>query len=167
MKKLLNTVLKIINIIIITVMILIVLVNLYTIGAKKIKGVKIPTVCGYAYAAVLSGSMSEAVNVDDVVITKKMDSYKTGDIIMFDTAGQIVTHRIVKETDEGYITKGDANNAEDNWIVEDKDITGRVVKVVPGFGKVIQFFKEPFGMLILTLVAAAIIMIPSMINRED
>ena len=42
----------------------------------------------------------------------------------------LVTHRIISETANGYITKGDANESVDNWIVTQSDIIGVVKKKI-------------------------------------
>ena len=59
---------------------------------------------------VLSGSMEPVIPVGSVVI---IDQSKTAvsarDIAAFSRNGQTVTHRIIKETEDGFITKGDAN----------------------------------------------------------
>ena len=156
MKKAANIISKIISFIVMAVLLAIVIMNIYIIGMKYIKGVDQPTVFGYSYAIVLSGSMADTINVDDIVVTKKCDSYEKGDIIMFNTESMTVTHRINEVTDEGYITKGDANNAEDNWIIEDDDTVGKVVKIIPKAGRFIGFLQTPLGMLILVLLAFGI-----------
>lgn len=167
MKKTFSIILKIIDIILIAVMVVVIISNIYILGIRHIKGVSQPTIFGYAYAVVLSGSMADTINVDDVVITKADDLYEPGDVIMFTTESSIVTHRIVDKTDEGYITKGDANNAEDNWLILDEQVIGKVVKVIPSIGKAIGFMQSPLGMMIITLIAFAMIMLPGIFKRYD
>jgi len=97
---------------------------------------------GYTYFQILTGSMEDTINVDDVVfvhITKDVD---VNDIISFNDEGSVVTHRVIEKTDKGFITKGDNNNASDGEITKDR-VIGKVVKVGKQYGKVKRFVFEP------------------------
>lgn len=83
-----------------------------------------PTVLGVAPMVVLSGSMSgtaeDHIEVGDLIFTTKPDTeaLQVGDVVAFKDGNVVVTHRIVAVTaDESgkkqFITKGDANNTED------------------------------------------------------
>lgn len=48
-----------------------------------------------------------------------------GDIVAFQKGEITVVHRIVKETGEGYVTKGDNNDVADPGILQKENITGR------------------------------------------
>jgi len=80
--------------------------------------------------AIGSSSMRGTINKGDVVIIdKKNKKYHKNDIIAFSKNGEIIVHRIVKivkkENGIYYQTKGDANNGEDAWLVDDKSIVGK------------------------------------------
>lgn len=80
--------------------------------------------------AIGSESMTGAINKGDVIIIdKKKKEYKKKDIIAFSQNGEIIVHRVIDivEKDDGvyYQTKGDANNGEDPWLVDDKVIVGQ------------------------------------------
>ncbi len=158
---------KILSIIAISLIALVLICNLYIIISKKVTGKQNATVFGFSAAVVLSGSMEPEFSVDDMVITKKCDSYEVGDIIMFETATSNTTHRIKEITDKGFITQGDANNAPDQAPVNEEQIVGRVITVIPNAGRVIGFFQSPFGMLLLLLVLFAIVFLPSYIRNKD
>lgn len=123
--------------------------NLYLIAAGAITG-EHPTLFGYAAAVVVSGSMSPTIEVDDMVIIHRQDSYSRRDIITYKDGEILVTHRIEDITDGGYITKGDANNTTDGTISPDR-VVGRVILVIPKVGALIAFLRTPFGMLLLVL----------------
>ena len=91
----------------------ILLANLYCLAAGRIFKVKAPTVFGCSSAVVLTGSMSGTIEPDDFIITHKQSDYTVGDIVMYQTGGTPVTHRIISENEKGYRTKGDANNTDD------------------------------------------------------
>ena len=61
---------------------------------------KAPTVFGCSSAVVLTGSMSGTVEPDDLIITHKQSDYTVGDIVMYQTGGTPVTHRIISENEK-------------------------------------------------------------------
>ena len=71
----------------------------------------------------------------------------------------VVTHRIVEKSEEGYHTKGDANEEEDAGIVSEEQVIGKVIAVLPwlGFGIVwirqrkMLFFLASGAVLIFTI----------------
>ena len=135
--------------------------NLYRLAAREIFKVKDPTVFGYSSAVVLTGSMSGTIEPDDLIITHKQSDYMVGNVVMYQTDGTPVTHRIVSESDKGYRTKGDANNTDDGTDIPKEDVVGKVVLVIPKIGAVIRFVRTPIGMLSLF---AAIILITELQN---
>ena len=98
----------------------------------------------YQPIAVLSGSMSPTFNRGDAVIVKKIDnsekdSLKVGDVVQFVNGSKYVIHRIVDETNDEYgnklfITKGDANNANDMDTLSYENIIGKAIFVIPYIG---------------------------------
>ena len=114
---------------------------------------------------VLSGSMEPAIHTGSVVIVKPTSNYGVGDVITFgpNTKTQIpTTHRIAEtRTQDGqmiYKTRGDANNGEDTKEVLAKDIIGKVYLSVPYAGYVVEFVRQPIG-LILVIVLPAIFIV--------
>ena len=86
-------------------------------------------ICGYTYFVVKTGSMSGALEVNDVIIVKIDKNPKIDDIVTYlDEDGKIVTHRLVRKVGNKYVTKGDVNNTEDEPFTDDKLIG--VVKTV-------------------------------------
>lgn len=126
------------------------------------------------YLVVQSGSMEPALPVGSVVVVKPVDPNKLqkNEIIWFKLSGpQSITHRIIDITDEGFITKGDANKAPDNFILEKKDVIGRVVFTIPYLGYLNHFVKTPLGFILFMILPATIIIaekIRTIINyRKD
>ena len=139
--------------------------NLYLIAARAITGDPQPTVFGYSSAVVVSGSMSGAIEINDMVICHREKSYAPGDVITFESGSSVVTHRIVKETEDGFVTKGDANNTADLEPVLPEQVIGRVVLVVPQIGQLIAFLKTPLGMTCLVLLGIVLIAFPTLTER--
>lgn len=160
MNKILKTVLNIVKAVITLLLIIIILFNLYTLYMRYVKGEKQPVIMGYSYAVVISGSMADTINTDDMIITRRADKYNVGDIIMFNSGTSVVTHRIADIVNGEYITKGDANNASDPDPVNISDIKGKVEVIIPEAGKLIYFFTTPAGMLIMVLALFLILELP-------
>ena len=96
------------------------------------KSDKLFEIIGYRSYTVLSGSMEPEFYPGDMVITKHKSKtdIKVNDIVTYrDNDGVIITHRIMEETPEGYITKGDNNNVEDADMLTEKNIIGEVIAV--------------------------------------
>ena len=132
--------------------------------AREIFKVKNPTVFGYSSAVVLTGSMSGTIEPDDLIITHKQSIYKVGDIVMYQTGGTPVTHRIISENEKGYRTKGDANNTYDGANIPKADVVGKVVLAVPKIGTVIRLIRTPIGMLSLFAAIILITELPNLIE---
>lgn len=120
---------------------------------------------------VKSGSMEPAIKTGAIVLIRPADSYVVGDVVTFgkDTKTQIpTTHRIVRTEGEGrqmvFITKGDANNAEDPIATKPSDIRGKVVFSVPYLGYVLDFAKKPLGFALLVGVPALIIIFEEIVK---
>ncbi|MDR1017090.1 MAG: signal peptidase I [Lachnospiraceae bacterium] len=124
------------------------------------------TTFGFAPAIIMSGSMEPALHVDDMVIIRKSKTYKPGEIATYvNENNSLITHRIKKITDEGFIFKGDANNVEDG-IVNRKNVVGRVVFRVPMAGKIFSLN----GVIILFALVVIFVggpIIWDMLNREN
>ncbi len=144
----------------------ILLCNLYVIGAKALLHEENPTVFGWSWAVILSGSMEPEISLDDLIVNKAQDAYEVGDIITFENGSSLTTHRIVGKTETGFITKGDANNTEDTNPVAQERIVGKVVFSVPKVGLVIGYLKTPMGMLCMVLLGFCLIEIPYLLEKR-
>ena len=80
-------------------------------------------------ASITSSSMWPALKEGDLVLIKAVDKeeLQTGDVVVYQNPKGFTIHRIVKLNENTLITKGDANNVNDNP-VEYKQIVGRVVE---------------------------------------
>ena len=48
-----------------------------------------------------------------------------------------------------------------------EDIVGRVVLVIPGVGKVIEFMRTPLGMMCIVIVGFALYYVPTLFERRE
>lgn len=142
--------------------------NAYVIIAKYAMGESMPSVFGYAGAAVVSGSMDDGDGDDikkgDFVIVRAEQSYDVGDVIMFESGGSFVTHRIIAVTEQGFTTKGDANNAPDFGTVQISAVKGKVVATLGGAGDAIQFLRSPAGLLTVISAGALVWVITGLLE---
>ena len=113
----------------------------------------------YNLIVIKSGSMEPTIKTGSIAITERQSEYQKGDIITFATASkEIVTHRVVQAIkNDGnieYKTKGDANNANDLFLVENNRVIGRTVFTMPYFGYLIVFLRSKIGVVVLILLPA-------------
>jgi len=108
----------------------------------------------YSTLVVLSGSMEPVLKPGDLAVFAPPRELKPGMIAAFQLRdGRIVTHRIVRLTEEGYIiTQGDANNTEDRWFGDDGreyyllSVSGIYSGIrVPWIGRLTGIFRRSGG----------------------
>lgn len=120
-------------------------------------------IAGIRPYAVVSGSMEPGIKVGSVCVVNLNASYskvKKGDIIAFKVGdGVLVTHRAVSITEDGIITKGDANNADDAAPVGKKDFVGKTLFSIPLVGYIITFIHTRHGLIASAAILAAFILI--------
>lgn len=113
---------------------------------------KIPSIMGVEVLQVVSESMKGTLNINDVIIAKKVEvkSLNVGDIIVFKKDGAVITHRItniVKRYDKlEFETKGDANNTPDKGTVKEENIEGKYI------GNILKFIKTPIGLTLVVTI---------------
>ena len=88
---------------------------------------------GYSLFEVQTGSMSGTIEVGDWIVVKETNDIELDDIITYKQGDEFTTHRVIEKYNDTYVTKGDVNNTKDEPIT-DKEIVGKVVKILPHFG---------------------------------
>jgi len=108
---------------------------------------------GYTVFSVATGSMQPTLNINDIIIIKITDDVKENDIITFRENNEFITHRVIKNNNETFITKGDSNNTEDNPINK-QNIIGKFVCKIPVIGILGDILTTPkvFISLMATLL---------------
>jgi signal peptidase len=142
---------NIIGIVLCVLLLPIVVVNVTLAVESYTQPGKVAMFAGFGPLIVETGSMRPVFAENDVIIVKKTDAsaLKSNDIIAYyDHKGIVVSHRIIgyKKDDSGarlYITKGDANNVQDETPVPAAQVVGLVVNVLPNGGKVLRFIGQP------------------------
>lgn len=111
--------------------------------------------CGYTIFQVITGSMEDTIKIKDIVVVKlTQDELKEKDIITYKSGENFITHRIIRIENDEIITRGDANNTEDDPIKKD-DVVGKVVFIINNVAVWIDVLKTPqvIGAIIITFVA--------------
>jgi len=134
-------------------------INVYLANAKTLVGNQLPMPFGVGAAVVLSGSMEPEFSKGDLIFVKEETEYDLNDIVVYQSEGSLVVHRII-EKDGGFVTtKGDANNVADDPVPLTA-VKGRVLFWIPMLGTVVGFLKSPIGFICTIAAAIALIEIP-------
>lgn len=160
-------ILKTVKIIILVLLLALLVLNLYSIFAQVVLKQDYTKIFGYTRLVIISGSMSPAIEVGDLIIVKEYDLYELNDIIAFRSGSSIVTHRIIGFEGKNASTKGDFNNVADKDPVEFENIIGKVVSRIPKAGYIILFLRSPAGIMILTLVVIALAALPFVFGKHE
>lgn len=138
-------------------------VSIYSINASMLGGNALPMPFGFGMTVVLSGSMEPELSVDDLLIVTPSDTYEVGDVVVYQTQRTAVVHRIVSINGDKIITRGDANNTDDDPITKE-NIKGKVIFAIPFIGLIVNLIKTPFGTILL--LGAAVWLLESSFKKE-
>lgn len=108
---------------------------------------------GFRYYTVLTDSMVPAFRSGDMVFVKitGADKIENGDIITFNPSSDseaYLTHRVVEKLPDYqgtgvtcFKTKGDANDAEDSFLIDEERVIGTVQFHLPRLGFILRFVQ--------------------------
>jgi len=123
---------------------------------------------GYRYYTVLTGSMSPTYNVGDMIFVKLQDSenINVGDVITFNPSQDsdaYLTHRVTEKIEnyEGsgvtcFKTQGDANDAQDSFLIDEDRVIGTVTFGIPVIGYVVRFVQLRWYFILPIVIMIAI-----------
>ena len=130
--------------------------RIYSWNASGVGGDEMPMPLGFGASVVLTGSMEPELSANDLIFVTEQDSYSVGDVVVYQSYGSLIVHRIIEINGEEVITQGDANNTPDQPI-KLSDIKGEVAWKISYVGVVLNFIKSPLGVVII-LAAAFLLM---------
>lgn len=112
-----------------------------------------------SYAIINGNSMEPLYHRGDLVILHAASDYQIGDIVTYrhPDIGPVI-HRIIGQTGERWIFKGDHNNFIDPYQPAQAELIGRAWVHLPVVGKVLAQLRSPLAMALLALVLGGIIM---------
>lgn len=102
-----------------------------------------------------SGSMEPHLKINSLILIKKSDNYKINDIVTYQNGDEYITHRIISIDDDEIITKGDANNKEDNPITKDR-IVGKLIYKFHIFGFISYLLSKPLTWIFIFAIGLII-----------
>ena len=121
---------------------------------------------GYSYSYVPTESMEPTIKAGDSIIFKKApySSLEIGDIIVYqsktgNTKGMYIVHRIVEETEYGFVMRGDNNPTSDPEIINESMYVGKYVRRFNLFNvsKILNNKGVIYGILILFFLGIMIL----------
>ena len=129
----------------------------------------LPRLMGYEIYEVVSGSMEPEIPVGSVIYVKAAVPEDIGEeeVIAFWSGSSVVTHRVMKNrlAEREFVTKGDANVAEDLHAVPYTGLIGRVVWHFPKVGRLMALYTGNAGKACLLLLAACGCMLNMLAGR--
>lgn len=144
-----------IGIILCVILIPILIVNVTMIVKGLIHQDQVPTFGGYSPLIVLTDSMYPSIESGDLIVVRaaKADDVREGDVISFfdpsSTGSSVVTHRVVEiQADGSFITKGDANNTNDEPAIPAANLVGVYQFRIGGAGNVAMFLQTTPGLIL-------------------
>lgn len=119
-------------------------------------------ILNYKMYIITSGSMEPEIKTHELVVVKtSLKEYKVGDIISYyDKSLEIpVTHRVIEHDKDQdiYITKGDANNTDDNVPLTKENIIGKVVYHSYPLGNFYMKYNTPIFIGCVALIVLIIV----------
>jgi len=158
---------------IVTALIAVILLLTVALVALKFIG-ETPSLFGYNFYYIITGSMEPTIEVGDIIIGKQTPpaKLKVNDIVTFkgesgELAGKIVTHRIKEIYEEDgslyIITRGDANTANDPPTNAENVVSVMKAKV-PLLGKLLTIINTPWGFLLLIIAPLMISLVKEIIE---
>lgn len=168
-KKVITRVINVLCMIAITASVLVLLTVVLT------KSGSVPNIFGYTMFRVMSGSMEPAIQTDSLIIVKKTDVSEIlpGDIISFFSQdpsldGAVNTHRVVsvEETESGryFVTKGDMNSMQDQYLTSENDVIGKVIFTSHALGVAVHLLSNPLIFITFIVIPLFVILFMNLIR---
>ena len=137
---------------------ILIIIGIYYIVQIKVFQNDYSNLFGYTFFEVATGSMSDTIEIGDVVIVKITKEVNENDIIVYKEKENFITHRLIEKDGDKLVAKGDANNSEDKPITEEQ-ILGKVIYIIPKLGtwRKILLNPEVIGLIIILLFLLGIV----------
>jgi len=109
---------------------------------------------------VQGNSMLPTILPGSMVVAKEAPSYGLDDIVAYQwkqgSATKNIVHRIIDETDKGFVIKGDNNRKKDPGFYSEDDMLGTVLFATPYVGDLLGLLRNPVVLVLSGVVLAAI-----------
>lgn len=115
----------------------------------------LPCIFGYHPLVIISNSMHPTLNVGGVMYYHKenFENLIKDDILVYKAKDHIISHRIVEIFPDSFITKGDANQSNDSFVVNHQQVLGKGTNwCIPWVGYYVDFiYNHKFLIYILAI----------------
>ena len=136
--------------------------SLCTVLATLIGALVITHIMGWQLCVIQTGSMEPTIPTHSVCLVKTNVDYaelEVGDVVVYtrETDGKRIVHRIIEITDDGAVTKGDANASDDGISVTADNLYAKYVAHIPYLGRVLGLLRSPYGTAIIAILLIALV----------
>lgn len=116
----------------------------------------------FRMCAVPTGSMEPNIPTWSLCLINVKTPYETlqtGDIVVYErkSDGLRIIHRVVAITDEGIVTKGDANHIDDGLSVTAENYYGKYLFHIPQLGRLPMLIRTPAGIAVVAVLAVGLL----------
>ena len=162
--KILKIIKNLLYSLLIIIMLLVLGISVYSFIQIEIQDKEYSDIFGYSIFQVETGSMSRALEIEDIIIVKiGNEDLKKHDIITFRQDNNLITHRIIKIDKNVITTKGDANSAEDEPIKKE-DVVGKVEFIIPN----VRIWKAVFtDVKVIISIVITLILFVLMVSYKE
>ena len=115
----------------------------------------VPCIWGHKPLVVISGSMEPSLKVGSILYYhyEEHDNFNKNDILVFKSKEHIISHRIVENLEDGFITKGDANSIIDSSEIYDNQVLGKGTNwCIPYLGFYADFIYTHKYLLFISII---------------
>lgn len=127
------------------------------------------------YVVVAGESMEPVLHTGDLVVARRQDSYRVGDVVAFEVTaaesggGAIVIHRIVGGSgDEGWVLQGDNKDEPDFWRPTNEEISGKRWLLIPRAGHVLVLLRSPLVFALgASILVFLLVVMPAEAKPQD
>lgn len=121
-----------------------------------------------------SESMIPTLQIGHLLVLQAQspEAIDVGDIIVYTATwhDKPIVHRVVERQLVGseyrYYTQGDNNSVRDYGYRLYEDIVGVVILAIPYLGYVTLFLHQPYGMAVVIVVFAALLILPEVLSKD-
>lgn len=129
----------------------------------------VPKIFGYTPLVVVSGSMQPTLKVGSIMYyhEKEIPEFEENEILVYKIPKHIVSHRIVKKTETGFVTKGDANVSVDFNEVRVSQVLGEGTEwCIPWLGYYADYIYNHKYLMWISIIVIVIDLCNDMYNTH-
>lgn len=114
---------------------------------------------------ILSGSMEPKISTGSIAfINTKERTPEIGDVICYKAGDIMITHRVAEKTQDGYVTKGDANEENDSKVVAPDQVIGTYIFNIPLIGYAAMYLKSKSGIVMMVTLFIVFILLGKLLE---